>query len=167
MPCELLLSEAGFEVRSPSSIAAAKRVFRERPADILVTDVGLPDGSGLELLGSLTAVPPDLRAIVLSGYGMEEDVARSRSLGFAEHFVKPLNLSRLIAALDALGDGEPAPAGMSGPGRGHRGRYFWSTGASSAARVEATLPPCTKPRRNASEKATSPRRRCSADMTSA
>jgi CheY-like chemotaxis protein len=98
-----LLAESGYSVRVANSVAAATRIFQERPADILVTDVGLPDGSGLELLGALKTFSPQLRAIVLSGYGMERDIERSRSLGFAEHFVKPLNLTRLIAALDALG----------------------------------------------------------------
>jgi len=105
---QLLLQEAGFQVRVAGSLGDAKRLFRERPSDILVTDVGLPDGSGLDLLGALRQLHPGLRAIVLSGYGMEEDVTRSHSLGFAEHFVKPLNLNRVIASLDALGDGEQA-----------------------------------------------------------
>ena len=97
-----LLIEAGFDVRVADRAAVATALFRERPADILVTDIGLPDASGLSLLASLKAMNPSLRAIVLSGYGMEEDVQRSRALGFAEHLVKPLNLNRLVAALDRL-----------------------------------------------------------------
>ena len=97
-----LLLEAGFQVRTADRSAAAAALFGERPADILVTDIGLPDGSGLSLLASLKAINPRLQGIVLSGYGMEEDMQKSRALGFAEHFVKPLNLNRLIAALDRL-----------------------------------------------------------------
>ncbi len=97
-----LLEESGFDVRTADSIAAARAAFSQRPSDILVTDVGLPDGSGLDLLGVLRPIQPALHAIVLSGYGMEEDLNRSRSLGFIDHFVKPINPSRLIAALDAL-----------------------------------------------------------------
>ena len=100
---QLLLSEAGFQVRVAGGLGEANRLFHEQAADILVTDVGLPDGSGLDLLGVLRQVRPDLGAIVLSGFGMEEDIARSHALGFAEHFVKPLNLNRVIATLDALG----------------------------------------------------------------
>jgi two-component system CheB/CheR fusion protein len=103
---KMLLDEAGFDVRAAGSVEEANRLFRERPADVLVTDVGLPDGSGLDLLGALKAVHPGLRAVVLSGYGMEEDIQRSRKLGFAEHFVKPINPSRLIATLDLLGSRE-------------------------------------------------------------
>jgi two-component system, chemotaxis family, CheB/CheR fusion protein len=97
-----LLAESGFDVRTADGITSAKRTFAERPADVLITDVGLPDGSGLDLLEALRPMRAELHAIVLSGYGMEEDLRRSRSLGFDEHFVKPINPSRLIAALDAL-----------------------------------------------------------------
>ena len=98
-----LLAESGFDVRTADGLIAAKKAFAERPAEVLITDVGLPDGSGLDLLEALRPMRADLHAIVLSGYGMEEDLRRSRSLGFDEHFVKPINPSRLIAALDALG----------------------------------------------------------------
>ncbi len=99
----MLLEESGFDVRGAQSVASATAAFRERPADILLTDVGLPDGSGLDLLGALKRLQPRLAAVVLSGYGMERDLERSRALGFAEHFAKPVNPTRLIAALDELG----------------------------------------------------------------
>ena len=98
-----LLEEAGFDVRLADGVEAARRAFREQPAEILVTDVGLPDGSGLELFAGLKTSHPDLRGVVLSGYGMESDLERSRTLGFAEHLVKPLNLDRLVTVLDRLG----------------------------------------------------------------
>jgi PAS domain S-box-containing protein len=109
----MLLEESGFDVRSAPSVATAIAAFRERPADVLLTDVGLPDGSGLDLLGALRPLQPRLAAIVLSGYGMERDLERSRSLGFAEHFAKPVNPARLITALDELGrrlSSAPEPA---------------------------------------------------------
>jgi nitrogen-specific signal transduction histidine kinase len=97
-----LLSEAGFEVHLAGGVAEADTTFRRHPADVLVSDVGLPDGSGLEVLSRLRAQSPSLPGIVLSGYGMEQDVAASRANGFAEHFIKPVNLDRLIAAIDRL-----------------------------------------------------------------
>ncbi|HEY4230241.1 MAG TPA: CHASE3 domain-containing protein [Thermoanaerobaculia bacterium] len=97
-----LLAEAGFDVRLAGGVAEADVTFRRHPADVLVSDVGLPDGSGLEVLSRLRALRPSLPGIVLSGYGMEQDVAASRANGFAEHFIKPVNLERLIAAIDRL-----------------------------------------------------------------
>ena len=90
-------------MRLADGVEAARRAFQEQAAEILVTDVGLPDGSGLELFAGLKAAHPDLRGVVLSGYGMDSDLERSRSLGIAEHLIKPLNLDRLIAVLDRLG----------------------------------------------------------------
>jgi two-component system CheB/CheR fusion protein len=97
-----LLAESGFDVHVAGGVKAADETFRLHPVDVLVSDVGLPDGSGLEVLRRLRALRPDLPGIVLSGYGMEQDVAASRANGFAEHFIKPVNLDRLIAAIDRL-----------------------------------------------------------------
>ncbi|HEY2797461.1 MAG TPA: CHASE3 domain-containing protein [Thermoanaerobaculia bacterium] len=97
-----LLMDAGFDVSVADGVAAADAAFRRHRADVLVSDIGLPDGSGLEVLSRLRALRPNLPGIVLSGYGMEQDVAASRSNGFAEHFIKPVSLDRLIAAIDRL-----------------------------------------------------------------
>ncbi len=95
-----LLSEEGFEVRLAANVEEALRAFADRPCDVLVTDLGLPDGSGIDLLSKLKPLRPGLLAVVLSGYGMEDDIQRSQRAGFSAHFVKPLNLTRLIEAID-------------------------------------------------------------------
>ncbi len=95
-----LLLEEGFEVRLASNVEDAQRAFADRPCDVLVTDLGLPDGSGIDLLTKLKPLRPGLVAIVLSGYGMEDDIQRSQRAGFSAHFVKPLNLARLVEAID-------------------------------------------------------------------
>ncbi|MFY9552313.1 MAG: PAS domain S-box protein [Thermoanaerobaculia bacterium] len=109
-----LLHDEGFDVRLAESLENALSVFAERPCDVLVTDLGLPDGSGIDLLARLTPLRPGLAAIVLSGYGMEEDILRSRAAGFSAHFVKPLNLARLVEAIDRVAaqaaGTSPAPA---------------------------------------------------------
>ena len=97
-----LLTEEGHAVTVADSVAAAVEAFRQNPADLLITDLGLPDGSGHELLGILRTVRP-VEAIVISGYGMDADVAKSRAMGFAQHLTKPVQISRLLRALDELG----------------------------------------------------------------
>jgi len=108
-------SDEGFDVRLAVNVEDARRAFSEKPCDVLVTDLGLPDGSGIELLRELKPRRQGLVAIVLSGYGMEEDIQRSQQAGFSAHFVKPLNLSRLIEAIDRAAaktaSASPAPAG--------------------------------------------------------
>ncbi len=66
--------------------------------DAVVSDLGLPDGTGMELMASLRD-EHGLRGVALSGYGMEEDIRRSRSAGFVAHLVKPVRFEDLQRAL--------------------------------------------------------------------
>jgi two-component system CheB/CheR fusion protein len=99
-----LLRAFGNEVTVANSLAegvAAAEVVREsdaRAIDLVVSDLGLPDGSGFDLMREL-AGRYGLRGIALSGYGMEEDVRRSREAGFERHLTKPVDLQALRAAI--------------------------------------------------------------------
>jgi signal transduction histidine kinase len=91
-----LLGGNGHTVTTVHSIAEALTVLRHQDFDILVSDIGLPDGTGIELIeavrGELQKQTP---AIALTGFGMEEDVRRTLQAGFTEHLTKPVNLARL------------------------------------------------------------------------
>ena len=69
-----------------------------RPFDVVVSDLGLPDGSGHDLMRRLRERRP-VAGIAMSGYGTEDDIRRSREAGFAEHLVKPVDLAHLRAAI--------------------------------------------------------------------
>ena len=95
-----LLTRAGHEVVAASSIAAAISQAAERlPFDFVISDLGLPDGTGLELMSKLPLLQPGLRGIALSGYGMDEDVRRSMESGFLAHLVKPVDFHQLARTL--------------------------------------------------------------------
>ena len=72
--------------------------------DLVISDVGLPDVSGLELMTQLKS-RFRLRGIALSGYGMDEDVQRSRDAGFERHLTKPVNLQILQEAIREVARG--------------------------------------------------------------
>ena len=97
-----LLQEEGHRVTVCDSVGAAIDAFRTAPTDLLITDLGLPDGSGHDLLARLRRIRP-IEGIVLSGYGMDADVARSKAAGFLHHLTKPVSIGRLLRALDELG----------------------------------------------------------------
>jgi signal transduction histidine kinase/CheY-like chemotaxis protein len=97
-----LLSVMGHEVDGATSVADGLRIADEGRYDLVVSDLGLPDGTGYELMRQLRSTH-GLRGIALSGYGMEEDIARSREAGFAEHLVKPVDLQKLQAAIGRFG----------------------------------------------------------------
>ncbi len=90
-----LLRGKGYDVRSAGSMAAALSSAREYCFDLLISDLGLPDGSGLELIRQLHQQRGAMKAIALSGYGMQEDIARSREAGFTEHLTKPIDFQKL------------------------------------------------------------------------
>jgi signal transduction histidine kinase len=94
------LREAGHQVKLASSVAGAL-AYDGDPIDLLVSDIGLPDGSGLDLMRRLRAKRP-LAGIALSGYGTDEDVQRSREAGFQQHLVKPIDVPRLLRAIDEV-----------------------------------------------------------------
>ena len=106
-----LLQEEGHRVTVADSVTAAVEAFRVVPVDVLVTDLGLPDGSGHDLLARLREIRP-IQGIVLSGYGMDADVAKSKAAGFAYHLTKPVPIGRLLRTLDDLG-AEPETAAAS------------------------------------------------------
>jgi hypothetical protein len=101
-----ILRRAGHEVHAAGSAAEAMALLgAPNPFDALISDLGLPDLSGLELLKAIRANHPRLPAIALSGYGMEEDVKRAHDAGFNAHLVKPVPFDQLRALLDQVSSG--------------------------------------------------------------
>jgi len=99
----LLSRREGFDVVSQAgtvaeSISEAKRV---KP-DVIVMDVRLPDGSGIELMQELRRRGHGLKGIAVSGYGQEEDTRRSREAGFSAHLIKPVDVDALMESVAAV-----------------------------------------------------------------
>ena len=97
---QLLLERLGHEVLSATSVEAAHEILREHRFDVLISDIGLPDGTGWQLLAAL---PPEHRpavALAMSGFASDVDRERSLAAGFQRHLVKPLELDLLLALLE-------------------------------------------------------------------
>ena len=75
------------------------RSHRHAELDVIVSDIELPDGSGLELVGSLRQTGRPIPAIALSGFGSSADVELSHSAGFAIHLTKPVDFRQLEEAI--------------------------------------------------------------------
>lgn len=95
------LRRCGYQVTVADSVASALKTADAEHFDVVVSDIGLPDGSGLDLMRQLIA-RHSLKGIALSGFGMEEDIRRSKEAGFVEHLVKPINVQQLEAALERV-----------------------------------------------------------------
>lgn len=99
---QLLLQRTGHMVQSAGSVQEALRLAEQNEFDVLVSDLGLPDGSGLDVVRAIRARYPQIRAIALSGLGMEEDVQRAREAGFDHHLTKPIQFARLQSLLEEV-----------------------------------------------------------------
>lgn len=97
----MLLVRRGFEVTIARSVAAAIVAAAAEPLDVLVSDIGLPDGSGYDLLRQLRSAGP-LPAVALSGLDRAADVARAREAGFDEYLTKPVGITQLVDAIRRL-----------------------------------------------------------------
>ncbi len=93
-----LLRRCGYTVTIATDVASALAAAQREPFDILVSDLGLPDGTGNDLIRRLRKTC-DVRGIAMSGFGMDEDLRRSREAGFSEHLVKPIDIPKLEAAI--------------------------------------------------------------------
>ena len=94
----VLLELAGHDVKPAPDVRTARRLAESHTFDLVVSDLGLPDGNGFDLMGELRD-RYGLQGIAVSGFGMEEDLRRSRESGFREHLVKPVDVEKLRAAI--------------------------------------------------------------------
>ena len=98
---KMLLERRGYRITlAHTADQAIKKAQREK-FDLLISDIGLPDRSGYELMKELRATN-SMRGIALSGFGMENDVSQARAAGFSEHLTKPINFERLDEAIRNL-----------------------------------------------------------------
>ena len=107
MAMSMSLEYLGYEVTHAPTLRAAVEVGTRQHFDIIVTDLGLPDGSGLDLGPALSDRAP---LIALSGFGSAEDIARSISAGFVAHLVKPTDPDDVHATVGKVLIRPTAPA---------------------------------------------------------
>lgn len=97
-----LLEALGHHVSVADTVHRAVLLAADHPFDLLISDIGLPDGSGLDVMREWARLQRGVPGLAVTGYGMDEDVRRCREAGFADHLTKPVNMDRLEAALRAI-----------------------------------------------------------------
>src|SRR5438445_531110 len=88
-----LLRRRGYHVQPALTFQSALDFGATGQFDVLISDLGLPDGNGIDLIQKLASKPP--LGIALTGFGMEQDIRKSREVGFQHHLVKPIDLNKL------------------------------------------------------------------------
>ena len=92
---QLALSTGKRLVKTAGDAAKALHLCAGEDFDVIISDLGLPDRPGTELLKEVRALKPGVRAIALSGFGQEEDVRKCLEAGFARHLTKPIDMETL------------------------------------------------------------------------
>jgi two-component system CheB/CheR fusion protein len=98
----LYLEYSGHTVLTAPDMATALCQVPESRCDVLISDIGLPDGDGWALLQKLGSDRPRF-AIAISGYGSRNDQKKSGAAGYNRHLVKPFSPDALKAVLDEAG----------------------------------------------------------------
>ena len=96
-----LLRRWGYNVTTADGVQSALQRASEEKFDLLISDLGLPDGSGRDIMKEVKA-SSQLRGIALSGYGTDEDIRSSLEAGFEEHLTKPVSFQSLQMAVQRL-----------------------------------------------------------------
>jgi signal transduction histidine kinase/CheY-like chemotaxis protein len=96
-----MLERRGYEITVAHSADQAVEKVRTQEFDLLISDIGLPDRSGYELMREVR-LNKNLPGIALSGFGTEQDVNQARAAGFSEHLTKPINFERLEKTIQNL-----------------------------------------------------------------
>ena len=96
-----LLHRMGFDATVVHSYRDAVAAVKAKQFDVLLCDIGLPDGDGCDLLAEIRTLYP-IRGVALSGYGMPQDVERCLNAGYLHHILKPASVQRIEEVLGGV-----------------------------------------------------------------
>ncbi|CAN5519198.1 hypothetical protein BH18ACI1_BH18ACI1_06520 [soil metagenome] len=102
LPLQLLLELHQADVICANSASAALEKIAAEKFDLLVSDIGMPEIDGYELLAKVCEISPDLLAIALTAYASLEDRELALSAGYQIHLSKPIDFDRFLAAINNL-----------------------------------------------------------------
>lgn len=97
-----LLERMGYCVETADSVSSALQASDAGRFDVVISDIGLPDGSGLDLMREILQRSEQVKGVALSGFGLEEDIRKSKEAGFVEHLTKPVDFVTLESVLARL-----------------------------------------------------------------
>jgi PAS domain S-box-containing protein len=102
-----LLRHFGYEIAVAGTVEEALSAFHSQQFDAILSDIGLPDGTGYQIMSEAKRTS-EVKGIALTGYGMSEDVRRSKEAGFDFHLTKPVDVAELRTVLRKLSAAPPA-----------------------------------------------------------
>jgi PAS domain S-box-containing protein len=97
-----LLTHFGHQISVAENTQTALEMVQSEKFDVVLSDIGLPDGSGYEVISQAKRKQP-IKAVAITGFGTDEDVRRGKEAGFDFHLVKPIDFHELRNVLDKVG----------------------------------------------------------------
>jgi two-component system CheB/CheR fusion protein len=97
----MYLEQEGHTIFSARTMNEALETMPNEKFDVLLSDIGLPDGDGWELMRR-AKLPKSVYTIAMSGFGMNADRAKSKKAGYKEHLLKPFNPDELDRILEQV-----------------------------------------------------------------
>ena len=97
-----LLTHFGHQTSVADSTRQALEMMASQRFDLVLCDIGLPDGSGYDVISKAKAKGP-IKAVAITGFGTEEDIRRSKEAGFDFHLIKPVDFQELRTVLEQVG----------------------------------------------------------------
>ena len=91
----IMLTKEGYEVLTADSRATAAKALARGPVDMVITDVRLPDGDGIEILRHVKAAAPETAVVVMTAYGSTESAVGAMKLGAHDYLTKPFDVEEL------------------------------------------------------------------------
>jgi CheY-like chemotaxis protein len=95
----LYLEDSGHEVSTAMNLRGASELLSNNSYDVLISDIGLPDGTGWDLMAKVDLPRERFFPVAMSGFGMNADSAKSRAAGFRHHLLKPFKPDELDKVL--------------------------------------------------------------------
>jgi hypothetical protein len=97
-----LLTHFGHHMSVADNTQRALQMMASQRFDLVLCDIGLPDGSGYDVISKAKQEGP-IKAVAITGFGTEEDIRRSKEAGFDFHLIKPVDLQELQSVLEQIG----------------------------------------------------------------
>ena len=97
-----LLTHFGHQISVADNTQSALEIMASQKFDVVLSDIGLPDGSGYDVISQVKRKQP-VKAVAITGFGTDEDVRRGKEAGFDFHLVKPIDFHELRSVLDQVG----------------------------------------------------------------
>ncbi|MEO6325449.1 MAG: sigma-54 dependent transcriptional regulator [Thermoanaerobaculia bacterium] len=99
-----VLQQHGARVKVAGSVAEGLAAVREEVPEIVLLDLKLPDGDGIDLLGRILSERPEVRVVMMTGYGTIERAVTAIQCGADDFLTKPINVEHLLHVLKRLSD---------------------------------------------------------------